>query len=116
MEVSPTRYRFRLVNGCNSRVLRLKFLVDRADESDFDDDCDGNRPGRQREREAVKVHVVSSDGQAGEETDTGTGMGTGTHAERNTTIKERPIANTKPKQLQSSGITMGTCSLIYLRG
>ena len=68
LDVSPTRYRFRIVNGCNSRILRLKFLVDRADESAFDDDCDGNRPGRsrQREREAVQVHIVSSDGQSGD--------------------------------------------------
>lgn len=63
LDVSPTRYRLRILNACNSRILRLKFLVDRDDESAFDDDCAGNRPGRQQKREAVSVTIVSSDGR-----------------------------------------------------
>jgi len=69
MEVSPTRYRFRVLNGCNARFLRLSFLVDGDDEGRFDDDCDGNRPGRDqiKKREVVEATVVMTDGQAGQQ-------------------------------------------------
>jgi hypothetical protein len=56
LDVEPTRYRFRIVNGCNSRFLRLKVMVDLPDEGRFDDDCDGSEdPIKVRERQGVNM-------------------------------------------------------------
>jgi FtsP/CotA-like multicopper oxidase with cupredoxin domain len=61
--VEPTRYRFRILNACNSRILRLSFQVDAPDEDALDGDCSGSpTEAKRRVRERVNVTMVGSDG------------------------------------------------------
>jgi FtsP/CotA-like multicopper oxidase with cupredoxin domain len=66
LSVLPTRYRFRLLNGCNTRTLILSLQVDHEGESDTDCSSGDNRnnAGEDMElpREKVSVTVVATDG------------------------------------------------------
>ncbi len=42
LHVEPTRYRFRILNACNSRIVRLSFRVDMEGEDELDGDCSGS--------------------------------------------------------------------------
>jgi FtsP/CotA-like multicopper oxidase with cupredoxin domain len=63
LRVEPTRYRFRILNACNSRVLRLFFALDLPNEDALDGDCSGSPTEEKRQaRERVNVTMVGSDG------------------------------------------------------
>jgi bilirubin oxidase len=66
LDVLPTRYRFRLLNGCNTRTLILSLQVDHNGESDTDCSSGDNRSkagvDMEPPRQKVPVTVVATDG------------------------------------------------------